>query len=235
MANSIETSDIVSATLGLIEAEAILGRLVYRDAEKNFYGGTGDTVRVVLPSVIPAQDGTGEATEFTDLDETAVSVQLTDEAYSAVRLSDLEATLDILDLGVQVLRPQAAGIVQYVEGVIAEQLNTAIGSATETVDPDNPVKAVAKAASEFSRRRIPREGRALVISPGLEESFLMSEHLVNASHAGDNRAVRNGSLGTVFGFEVNVSPDVEEGMVELVSASFALAVRSTSVSDVQPT
>lgn len=225
MANNIPVSNVISASLGLLEANSVLGRLVHRDAEAGFTGGVGDSVRVRLPSIIEARDGAGAETVFSDLDEGTATVELTHEAYSAVLLSDKELSFDLYDFGRQVLNPQAAGIARFAENAIAGILNDAVADSSHTVDPGNPLSAVARAAGEFTRREIGFEDRYVVIGPDLVEAFLTAEALQNSSASGDDSVIRGGRIGRVYGFDVWVSPYVN-GMTAFTPEAFALACRA---------
>jgi hypothetical protein len=227
MANSIPVDQVITATLGLIEANSVLGNLVHRDAERGFVGGVGDTVRVRVPNVIEARDGAGTATIFSDIDEGAVPVTLTNEAYSAVKLTDMELSLSITDFGVQVLQPQSAGVAKYCERAISGVMNEQVNDAgnTNTIDPTAPLRAIAKAAAEFTRRELPMEGRILAIGPDILEAFLALPALQDVAAAGADEALRGGELTRLMGFSVRVSPYVE-GAIAFTREAFALACRA---------
>ncbi|QUX28142.1 hypothetical protein KGD83_23210 [Nocardiopsis akebiae] len=220
-------SDVINASLGLVETESVLGNLVYRDAEAGFTGGVGDTVRVRVPNVIDAQNGAGQATVFSDIAEGAVPVTLTDEAYSAVKLSDKELSLDIVNFGAQVLQPQAAGVAKYCEKAIAGVMNAQVNDAanTNTINPDAPLSAIARAAAEFTRRELPMNGRILVIGPEMLEAFLNLPALQDVASAGADEALRGGELTRLMGFSVRVSP-YTDGAVAFTREAFTLACRA---------
>jgi hypothetical protein len=227
MANTIPVSDVIKASLGLIEAESVLGNLVHRDAEAGFVGGVGDSVRVRVPNVIEAQNGSGQATVFTDIAEGVVSVTLTDEAYSAVKLTDKELSLKLENFGAQVLQPQASGVAKYCEKAIAGVMNAQVNDAsnTLTIDPSTPLSAIAKAAAEFTRREISMDGRVLVIGPEMLEAFLNLPALQDVGSAGADEALRGGELTRLMGFSVRVSP-YTEGAVAFTREAFTLACRA---------
>lgn len=227
VAHNIPVSQIVNGTLGLIEANAVLANLVYREAEAGFIGGVGSTVRVRVPNVIEAQNGAGQNTVFSDIDEGAVPVTLTDEAYSAVKLTDKELSLDIVNYGAQVLQPQASGVAKYCERAIAGVMNAQVHvpDNANTISPTMPLAAIAKAAAEFTRRELSMEGRVLVIGPEMLEAFLNLPALQDVAAAGADEALRGGELTRLMGFSVRVSPYVE-GAVAFTREAFALACRA---------
>ncbi len=230
--NTLEISSIVAATLGLISHHAILSSVAYRDAESDFVGGVGDTVRVRVPQIIEARDGSVDgATQFSDIEEHAVPVELSVEAYSAVKLSDRELTLKIEDFGRQVLNSQAMGIVRKCEQTLAEKMNEVIASSTREIDPDNPLRAMTEAASEFLRRENGRsDSMVFVIGPALLAAFLNNPTLQNASALASDDVIRGGRLGRLLGFDVYASPYID-GAISMSRDAFALAVRAPESSD----
>lgn len=227
MPNNIPIESVISATLGLIESNSVLSKLVHRDAEKGFTGGVGDTVRVRVPKVIEARDGTGEATVFTDIDEGAVPVTLSAEAYSAVRLTDKEMSLELVNFGVSVLQPQSSGVAKFSEKAIAGVMNDQVNDVenTNVVDPAAPLGAIAKAAAEFTRRELDMPGRSLVIGPDILESILNLPALQNAAAAGNTDIIEGGYLTRIMGFDIYVSPFIS-GVVAFTREAFALANRA---------
>src|SRR5690625_934689 len=206
--NELAISDIVSATLGLISLHAVLADVTYRDAESDFVGGVGDTVRIRVPSVIEARDGAVDGeTQFSDIQETAVPVELSREAYNATKLSDRELSLGIADFGAQVLDPQALGIVRMIEQTIADEINAAIAASSREIDPEDPIRALTVASAEFLARENARaDGAVFVIGPDLLAAFLNSPVLQNASAVGSDEVIRGGRLGRILGFDVYASP-----------------------------
>lgn len=229
MANNIAVSQVVATTLGLIERESTLSRISFRDAEAAFVGGVGDSVRIRIPRAIAARDGVVDGdTHFTDLNEDTVAIELTQELYSAVKLSDWELTLDIESYAKQVLQPQALGIVRDCEKAMADVMNAETAVATRTIDPDQPLRALTAAAAELVRRENGSPERHFVIGPELLEAFLSEKAIQDASAAGSADVIQAGYVGRVMGFDVHVSPYIE-GAVALTPGAFALAVRAPDV------
>ncbi|WP_411122073.1 P22 phage major capsid protein family protein [Streptomyces sp. x-19] len=234
MAHKIEIDKIVATSIGLLEANSVLGNKVFRDAETSFNGGVGDEVTVTLPQVIDAKVLDDEGTKYSDINELDFKVKLTDEAYNAVKLNDRQLNFGIRDFGRQVLQPQASGVAKHCEKAVAGVLNEAIASdgskskfpKAEAISKAKPLAALAKASAEMTKREIPEEGRILAIGPELKEAFLGLESLQNASFAGDAQVITNGTLGRVLGFEVVVSPFITGGAVAFTEEAVALAVRA---------
>jgi hypothetical protein len=225
MANTLPVSSLVKGALGLLEVNSVLANLVYRDAEKEFVGGVGDTVRVRVPETIDAVDGTGQPTTFTDINEGTIPVTLSAEAYNAVKLSDREMTLDLINFGAQVLQPQASGIAKFCEQTISAQMNAASTASGETIDPVAPLGAFVKAAAEFTRREIPLQGRIMAVGPAVFEALLSVPSLQDAAAAGGDDVISGGRFKRLLGFDVHVSPYLD-GAVAFTREGFALAVRA---------
>ncbi|MEV3857267.1 P22 phage major capsid protein family protein [Streptomyces sp. NPDC050095] len=231
MANKITLDEIAPLALPLLEAETVLGSIVYRDADPHFKGGNGETISVRIPHVIEATESTGTDADIKDINETAVPIKLSATPRNLVKLTAREMTLEVRNFRDQVLVPSMAGTARFIEKNIAATLNKVTTDLSEddakkwAMDKKAPLKAVAKAAAEFTRREVESNGRYLVIGPDMEEAFLNLPGLQEADKAGDANALRNGTLGRLMGFTVVVSPYVDHA-VALTRHAAALAVRA---------
>ncbi|MGW8439301.1 P22 phage major capsid protein family protein [Nocardiopsis sp. NPDC055879] len=221
-------SQAIGGALGLLEANSVLGKRVYRDAEKSFGGGTGTTVQVRVPNTITATNGLGQNTVYTDINESTVPVEITAEAYSAIALTDQEMSLSVIDFGKQVLQPQASGIAKYCEQAIAGVMNDAATESTSEIDPTNPLGAFVRAAAEFTRREVPLQGRTMAIGPDVLEVLLALPALQDVAAAGGGDVLEGGFVARLLGFEIVVSPYIT-GAVAFTREGFALATRAPGV------
>ncbi|WP_441247036.1 P22 phage major capsid protein family protein [Kitasatospora sp. McL0602] len=233
--NKFEIDSVVAVSLEMMRAKSVLGETVMRDAENGFTGGRGDTVRVRAPKRRTATDYSG-TTVYTKVEEGAVQVKLTGEPTDAVKLDTRDMTLDVESYSRQVLAPQMDAVSKYVEKtVIADALNKAATKDAREIDPTakpgdkgHVIKLLTAAAADFTRREIPAEGRFLAVGPDIQNVLLDVELLQQVNTAGDPAALRNATMGDLFGFRVVVSPYLT-GAVAYHKTAFALAVRSPQV------
>lgn len=227
MANAFATSDVVARTAaGLLKAKLVLGRLVFRDAEADFVGGVGDTVRVRVPKVIEAQPFTGSMSAITStLNETTVQVELTTHAMNPVDLSAKDMTLNIESFAVQVLAPQVGGVAKLIEKTIAGVIQPVIDAGTLTFDPANPRDSITAAGQTLDEREVDAGSRVLVVSPAVKRALLMDPNLSSVDHAGSPSALQDAIVGRLHGFDVYMTPYID-GAVAMSTEAFAAAIKA---------
>src|SRR5699024_12345957 len=133
MANDvIKAEKVVRTSLGLLEREVALPRLVWRDsAIADARLAKGDTITVRLPAYFKANKRalrSGDTRKKSSLNERAVPVKLTTDVYGDIPITDEQLTLDVESFGDQVLNPVLAGMSSGLEEAIAD---TVIGATYE--------------------------------------------------------------------------------------------------------
>lgn len=213
----LKATRIAAASLGLLEREIILPRLVWRDAGGDFSGAFGDTISLRVPSRTTARTRTfrgarPSASEgngvivMDDLAETKVDVTLDTAPYSAVAITDEELTLDITSFGEQILRPQVRAVGEAVENAIAAEMVGATYPAGHnltmpTGPTDDPFDTIVDARVALNKANVPMNDRFLVVGADLEGVFLKSDHLNRVDASGTDSALRNATIGRLAGFE----------------------------------
>ncbi|MBT2400269.1 P22 phage major capsid protein family protein [Streptomyces sp. ISL-100] len=227
MANIFAVSDVVAKNAAsLLKAELVLGRLVFRDAEAEFAGGRGDTVRVRVPRVIEAQPFTGSTSAVTStLNEQTVPVKLNTHAMSGIELSAKDMTLNVENFSAQVLMPQVAGVAKRVEKEIAGAIQPVIDAGTLTIDPANPRDAITEAGEILDTREVDAKSRVLVVDPKIKRVLLMDPNLSNVDSAGSPSALRDAIVGRLHGFDIYMTPYIT-GAVAMTREAFAAAIKA---------
>lgn len=228
MANIFAVSDVVAKNAAsLLKAELVLGRLVFRDAEAEFTGGRGDTVRVRVPRVIEAKPFTGSTSAITTaLNEQDVPVKLNTHAMSGIELTAKDMTLNVENFSAQVLVPQVAGVAEMIEAEIGGVMQPVITTATLTIDPANPRDAITEAGEILDTRRVGAKSRVLVVSPNVKRALLMDPNLSHVDSAGSPSALRDAIVGRLHGFDVYMSPFITDGAVAMTREAFAAAIKA---------
>ncbi|WP_231156507.1 P22 phage major capsid protein family protein [Streptomyces sp. CNZ748] len=228
MANIFAVSDVVAKNAAsLLKAELVLGRLVFRDAESEYVGGRGDTVRVRIPRVLQASKFTGSTSAIaTSLNEQAVPVVLNTHAMSPIELTATDMTLNVDSFSAQVLMPQVAGVAEMIEEEIATVMQPVITAATLTIDPANPRDAITEAGEILDTRKVGAKTRVLVVSPNVKRALLMDPNLSAVDSAGSPSALRDAIVGRLHGFDVYMSPFLTDGAVAMTREAFAVAVKA---------
>ena len=222
MANTILTAaTIARASLGLLLRDIVLPGTVNRDAESDFSGQVGQTVNIRIPASFSSHVYTqtlraaGTPITVDDITEGSIPVVLDQTIYVAAAASDEELTFSIVDFGKQVLDPQVAAVAIGMENILAAAMN-AIAAGTITYSKatvksgGSAIDAVLAARAELTAAKVPAGGRYLAVSPEVETALLQSPDLVRFDGSGDspNQALREATVGRLFGFTVVSSPAI---------------------------
>lgn len=110
--NDIATSNMVAgASVAMLGAELVLGKTVFRDAEADFQGGHGSTVRIRVPKSIAPKKFEGSMDAIAQrITEQTVSLTLDTYAANPVDLTAEDMTLNVQDFTTQVVMPQTSAL-----------------------------------------------------------------------------------------------------------------------------
>ncbi|MFE7106636.1 P22 phage major capsid protein family protein [Streptomyces sp. NPDC057575] len=233
MANVFLKPEVIAATsLGLLQREVMLPRLVWSDAISDFAGAKNDTVSIRVPARLEAREygwRNNRASEIVldELAETKIDVTLNHDIYSAVAVTDEQLTLDIRDFGTQVLAPQTYAVARAVEDLLVSTIEGATYATTVTIDEDNPFKAAVAARTALNKAEVPRDGRVLLVGADVEAAMLNSELLKRVDESGSDGALREATIGRYAGFTVVGSNAIDPGTAyAFVRSAFIFAMRA---------
>ncbi len=244
MSEFIKQQEKLAATaLPLMQRELIMSKLVDTQSGDSFRGAKGDVLNIRRPAVLAARSEaiTRSKTRsiLTDeIVESTIQVKLSDHKYSAVDITDAEATLDIESFADQVLAPQVQGIASAVDLFVRDALETLPAltdkaGATVTIprDADPEVQAknirliIPKLRQKLNANHVPAGGRVLVIGTELETYLISDPHLTELDKSGTTDALREASIGRLYGFTIVVSDVIEpDEMIALHPTAFKLAM-----------
>jgi hypothetical protein len=231
----IKAARVAAQSLGLLERELVLPRLIWRDAGGDFAGASGDAVTIRVPAYMTARTRVlrgGTPITVDELAETSVTVTLDTDVYKAIGVSDEEMTLDIVSFGEQVTQPAMAAVARGIEDAVATQIAAAPYATTIEVDNTDPWDSIIDARTVLNKMNIPMNGRALLVGADLEAKIIKSDRFT-AQIGGDSAAsdaLRDATIGRIGGFTVVTSNaiDPDEG-VAFHQSAFALAMRAPVV------
>ncbi|MGW0929589.1 P22 phage major capsid protein family protein [Streptomyces sp. NPDC002644] len=227
MPNTFPHTEVVAkAAPELLKAELVLGRLVFRDAEAEFSGGVGDSVRIRVPKLIEAAAFAGSTSAVTtNLNERSVTITLSQHGMNGVELTAKDMTLDVTDFLRQVIAPQVAGVAKFAEMAIAAAMQPVINAGTLEINPNDPRKAITRAGAILDAREVSAKDRILVVDPEGKEVILNDPALSSVADAGSADELRNAHIGRLHGFDVYVSPYIK-GAIAMTREAFAAAFRA---------
>lgn len=216
MANTfIKATQVVRQGLGVLARDTVLPGLVWRDAAGDFMGAANDTKSLRVPSFANARTRTMRSSTqlvIDELDETKVDVTLDTHVYRAVRVTDEEMTLDIVDFGEQISAPAMGAVVRGVEDVLATAMEAATPEVEIAIDTADPYISLVQARIALNKHNVPMGDRFLAVGSSVEAAILESDRLSKFDQSGSAAALREAMIGRIAGFTAvsvpGLSPDV---------------------------
>jgi hypothetical protein len=206
MANTFITPQLIARrALATLYNTTVLAGLVYRDYDPDFAGKQGDTVDVRTPAIFDGKTFNRTAgIELQPITEGSFPVVLDTIVDVSFPVTVEELTLEIDDFAGRVLNPAMEAISQRIDGDLAEALVDAAegagggGTAAMTSVASD---AIIQARVKLSRNKLPITERYAVLSPEGQGVALSDELFVQANKSGSTDALREASIGRVFGID----------------------------------
>lgn len=183
----IKAEKVVGAVLGALQREVVLPQLVWIDPGGDFKGAKNDTITLTIPAVTSARSRTmrsGSTRSRDSLTEGKVAVTLDTNLYKDVPITDEELTLDIEDLGRQVLQPIATAMVEGWEDEFVDLMEGADYALGVDWDPDDVHATLVRAGKYLDLARVPRSGRSVALGTNLAEQVVTNDLLRRNDGAG---------------------------------------------------
>jgi hypothetical protein len=245
-ANVFYTPEVVSRiAIGALVQDLILPRLVLRDAEKDFGGGSGTVINVRTPPTVTG----GGARTYTQalrdaatpivldrLQEATIPVTIGPMLYKGAPITDEDFTFELTDFTRQVVDPLAQPVGIGAEKVLADEINSFTPSATiiPALDGSDIHQSILEARMELNKRHLPQQGRVLVVAPEIEFALLVDEQnrLVRYQDSGSTEALRNATIGRLYGMPVIISTELAaNSFIIFQREAFAFVLRAPLVPD----
>jgi hypothetical protein len=164
----------------------------------DFRGALNDTINLRVPAILQARDYEWRTRNnpivLDEITELSVPVTLDQHPYSAVGITDEEATLDIVSFFAQVTTPQVRAVAEKIEALIATTMeggSYTSGPVLYTEDGDS-------AGTPFYKALV--EARRVLNAANV---------LRRANTSGGTQTLRQGELGQLAGFTIVVSNSVD--------------------------
>ena len=210
MANTIITPTVIaSRALATLYNTIVMAGLVFRDYDPEFAGKIGDTVTIRTPATFTGQDfDRASGITIQNITEGSTTISLDKVADVSFAVTAEELTLKIQEFDTRIMVPAMEAIAQKVDGELAElMVDTAKGgggggTATwASSTPSTVFTGETGARSKLGRAKLPTSQRYAVFSPEAAGVALKEELVVAADKSGWTDALREGSVGKLFGFD----------------------------------
>lgn len=220
MANSFVTlKEIARQALPRLIENLVFPNLVYRDFSEEFHD-LGDTIRVRRPVILKAEDFDAElGVNYQDMQEDAVEVSLDHLATVDARASAIETATCIDDLNRVFIEPAVAALAEKInqDGLeLYRDIPTIVGAAGTTPSALSDLADVRRA---LNKNKVPAYGRVAVWDSEADAAFAQIPAIVNAEKSGNTDALREGSIGRVFGMDHYMSQGVKKHVSGITTAT----------------
>lgn len=231
-------SKYADAAIGVLAREIVLPKVVTRDYDVNYGGGSGTTVNVRIGALLSASDfgdvngehtGEGGSVTRSAVTERNIAVALSAMPYSAVPITTEDQTLNIDDFGSRVLLPQVRAVAESVEAKVATALSGATYETGYEIDlsTESPWDSIVDARKLLNDANVPRADRFLVCGSEAESVILKDPDLKKVDSSGSSDAFREAIIGRLAGFTVIGSNAIaEDEAYALQKSAFILATRA---------
>lgn len=225
-------TQIASVSLAALAREIVLPSTVYRSAEADYSGRTGDTVTVRKPASLTARTLANRDSAITidDIEETGVPVALSNHIYSAVAITDEETEFSIEDFVSQVAAPQIRSVAEKAEEILAAEFDGLASDLEVASNGSDVLGKIAEAVEALNSENVPFQGRFLAVSPGFLTHLLKTDLLLKVGDSGSESALRSATVGQLFGLQVVTANALASGTaVAYHRDAFALVTRAPRV------
>lgn len=207
----VTAQGVSSLAVALLTRTLVLPMTAARVPGGEFAGDNGDTitVRVRTPRSANTQSTPGTSITYDTLNETSVAVSLA-HLYDGIRLTDEDLSLNLVDFGVQVTEPQVASVATGAEDQLAAAMNAVTADAV-SVTAVNIDDTLILARETLSEANVPAGNRWLACSPDIISLLLGVDKFVRADASGDSTALREATMGRIYGFTVVESNGLTAG------------------------
>jgi len=220
MANTFVTlKTIARQALPALIDNLVMPNLIYRDFSEEFHD-VGDTVQVRKPAVFTAEEFDAvNGVNWQDMREEGVDVKLDHIATVDARASAIESATCIDDLNRMFIQPAAAALAEKInrDGLkLYADVPYFVGAAGVT---PSTLTDLSDARRMLNMNRAPLTGRCAVWDTEADAKLTQLPAIVNAEKSGSVEALREGSLGRVYGMENFMSQGVCKHVSGLTAAT----------------
>jgi len=200
MANTFITPTIVAReALRVLKNNLVMGRLVYRDYQREFVRGRGVSITIRKPPSFTAQEFTSTVT-VQNATEGSVTATLDHHLDVTLNLTAMDWNCRLDDLSSRLIAPAVAAIAQGIDSHLCERYKAfgrVYGTAGTTPDTLDDVFG---AGAELDKEKCPFEDRYLVVDPAAAALLGPVVALARAAQPNFDGALGKRLLGSVGGF-----------------------------------
>ncbi len=230
MSNTFITlQEIARRALPRLIENLVFPNLIYKDFSGDFKD-LGDTIQVRKPVLLEAQEFDATVgTSDQDIKEGSVTVTLDKIATVDVSIGALEGAVNVSDYNRIFIEPAAVALAQKInsDGLALYKDIPYVSGAAGTTPAD--LTALANVRKALNVNKVPVNDRKAIWDPEADAKFTTIPAIVNAEKSGTTEALRNGSIGRIFGLDNYMSQAIKVHTKGTLAASTGNIVLKTAV------
>jgi len=175
--------------------------------EVKFVAGVGSSIAIKVPPVQTARDFIDDSstTSASNITETSVNLELTEQPYLRHDITSSEKTLDLDDYNVVVVQPAVLAIRDKVDTHICKKMVAGF-SAGGVVGTDgnqpSTLAHIAAGIAQLNTNKCPMDQRIGLVNPTPHSSFIQLAQFTSADYGASRPlALQEASMGKLYGCE----------------------------------
>lgn len=221
MPNSfITVKNIARNLLPRLIENLVFPNLIYKDYSETFVNGKGATIQVKKPVILTASEfNESTGTSAQAVTEESVEVTLDKLATVDVEFGAIQRATNVDDLNRLFLEPAAVALAEKINSdglYLYRDIPYITGVAGTTPDDLTDLANVRKT---LNANKVPVSGRRAVWDTEADAKFTVIPSIVNAEKSGSNGALREGSIGRVFGLDNFMAQGIKSHATGITTAT----------------
>lgn len=229
MPNTFLTPSIIAKeALLVLHNNLVAAGLVYRDYSEEF-AKNGDTVTVRKPATFEAKSYNGSTIDKQTATEGSVAVKLDKHMDVSFAVTSKEMALKIEDFSEQLIEPAMSAHAQAIDAAICG-LYKDIPYVSRSADSTawSSLKAMTAARKIQNDNKVPNDRKSALLGTTADAALLNIDAVVNAEKSGSTAALRNASIGNLFGYGTYMDQNVVDHVSGTGSTAGKVLVDKTS-------
>lgn len=221
MANEfITVKEIARQILPRLIENLVFPNLIHKDFSQEYVTGKGATIQVKKPVILTAKEfNESQGTSAQDVKEESVDVTLDKLATVDVEFGAIQRATNVDDLNRLFLEPAAVALAEKINSdglFLYKDIPYAVGTAGTT---PSKLTDLANVRKILNTNKVPVAGRVAVWDPEADANFTTIDAIVNAEKSGSTAALREGSIGRVFGLDNYMAQGVKQHTTGITKAT----------------
>lgn len=221
MANQfITVKEIARQILPRLIENLVFPNLIHKDFSEEYVTGKGATIQVKKPVILTAKEfNESEGTSAQDVKEESVDVTLDKLATVDVEFGAIQRATNVDDLNRLFLEPAAVALAEKINSdglFLYKDIPYAVGTAGTT---PSKLTDLANVRKMLNTNKVPVAGRVAVWDPEADANFTTIDAIVNAEKSGSTSALREGSIGRIFGLDNYMAQGVKQHATGITKAT----------------